>query len=115
LVKKGETDSVWKSLIQEFDIKRSSSIQIMSMLFRDHVICELLQRHRSFSLKKVILKKKKSTKADGFITLFTPFKTKWLLNTYGTCTRYTGTATSSNFHKSKYIFPLGEMGLRKYH
>jgi deoxyribodipyrimidine photo-lyase len=122
LVKKGETDSVWKSLIQEFDVKEVffNKDYEQYAIARDHAICELLQSENivPFSFKdQVIFEEKEITKADGLpYTIYTPFKNKWLdkYNAMAPVREYTGTATSSNFHKSKYTFPtLAEIGFEE--
>ncbi|SEA95968.1 deoxyribodipyrimidine photo-lyase [Flavobacterium gillisiae] len=122
LVKKGETTAVWKSLIQEFDVKEVffNKDYEQYAIKRDDVICELLQSENiiPFSFKdQVIFEEKEITKADGLpYTIYTPFKNKWLdkYNAMAPVREYTGSDTSSNFHKSNYIFPsLEEIGFEE--
>ena len=122
LVKKGETTAVWKSLIQEFDIKEVFFNKDYEQYAtkRDNAICELLQSENiiPFSFKdQVIFEEKEITKADGLpYTIYTPFKNKWLdkYNAMAPVREYTGSDTSSNFHKSNYIFPsLEEIGFEE--
>jgi deoxyribodipyrimidine photo-lyase len=121
-VKKGETIAVWKSLIQEFDIKEVffNKDYEQYAINRDNAICELLQIKNivPFSFKdQVVFEEKEITKADGLpYTIYTPFKNKWLdkYNAMAPVREYTGSSTSSNFHKSKYAFPsLGEIGFEE--
>jgi deoxyribodipyrimidine photo-lyase len=122
LVKKGETTAVWKSLIQEFDIKEVffNKDYEQYAIKRDNAICELLQSNNivAFSFKdQVIFEEKEITKADGLpYTIYTPFKNKWLdkYNAMAPVREYTGSDTSSNFHTSNYVFPsLGEIGFEE--
>lgn len=122
LVKKGETTAVWKSLIQEFDIKEVffNKDYEQYAIKRDNAICELLQSKNivAFSFKdQVIFEEKEITKADGLpYTIYTPFKNKWLdkYNAMAPVREYTGSDTSANFHKSNYVFPsLGEIGFEE--
>lgn len=122
LVKKGETTAVWKSLIQEFDIKEVffNKDYEQYAIKRDNAICELLQSKDivAFSFKdQVIFEEKEITKADGLpYTIYTPFKNKWLdkYNAMAPVREYTGSETSSNFHTSNYVFPsLGEIGFEE--
>lgn len=122
LVKKGETTAVWKSLIQEFDIKEVffNKDYEQYAIKRDNAICELLQSKNivPFSFKdQVVFEEKEITKADGLpYTIYTPFKNKWLdkYNSMAPVREYTGSSTSSNFYKSNYVFPsLGEIGFEE--
>lgn len=122
LVKKGETTAVWKSLIQEFDIKEVffNKDYEQYAIKRDNAICELLQSNNivAFYFKdQVIFEEKEITKADGLpYTIYTPFKNKWLdkYNAMAPVREYTGSVTSVNFHESNYVFPsLGEIGFEE--
>lgn len=122
LVKKGETTAVWKSLIQDFDIKEVffNKDYEQYAITRDNMICDLLQSENivPFSFKdQVIFEEKEITKADGLpYTIYTPFKNKWLdkYNAMAPVREYPDAAISSNFLKSKYIFPtLVEIGFEE--
>ncbi|CAM2911225.1 cryptochrome/photolyase family protein [Flavobacterium frigoris] len=122
LVKKGETTAVWKSLIQEFDVKEVffNKDYEQYAITRDDAICKLLQSENivPFSFKdQVIFEEKEITKADGLpYTIYTPFKNKWLdkYNAMAPVREYPDAAISSNFLKSKYIFPtLVEIGFEE--
>jgi deoxyribodipyrimidine photo-lyase len=88
-----------------------------SMPSRDNAFCELCKSRISFLFlfKKSFFEEKEITKA-GWIAVhhLHHLKINGWINIYGTCTRYTGSSTSSNFHKSNYVFPsLGEIGFEE--
>jgi deoxyribodipyrimidine photo-lyase len=122
LVKKGETEAVWKSLIEEYDIKSVffNKDYEQYAINRDNAICELLQSANIVPLSfkdQVIFEEKEITKADGLpYTIYTPFKNKWLekYNSFAPAREYTGATTSSNFHKADYVFPtIEEIGFEE--
>ena len=122
LVKKGATHTVWKSLLEEFDIQNVFYNKDYEpyALERDAVICELLQQSnvKAQAFKdQVIFEEKEITKTDGLpYTVYTPFKNKWL-EKYKTMTPVVEYDTESlyvNFHKNTYAMPtLNEIGFEK--
>jgi deoxyribodipyrimidine photo-lyase len=122
LVKKGETEAVWKSLIEEYDIKSVffNKDYEQYAITRDNAICELLQSTNIVALSfkdQVIFEEKEITKADGLpYTIYTPFKNKWLekYNSFAPAREYSGASTSSNFHKADHVFPtIEEIGFEE--
>ena len=105
LVRKGKTQEVWQSLIQEFDVKEVFFNKDYEpyAIKRDLAICEILKSNKtdSFLFKdQVIFEEKEITKADGLpYTVYTPFKNKWLekFNTIAAISDYNSTDKFSNF------------------
>jgi deoxyribodipyrimidine photo-lyase len=119
LIKKGETATVWKDLIQQFEMKEVFFNKDYEpyAIKRDQDICELLVSENivPFSYKdQVIFEEKEITKADGLpYTIYTPFKNKWLekYNSVGTVREYVTSDKFSNFYQSSFAFPsLNEIG-----
>lgn len=122
LVRKGKTQEVWQSLIQEFDVKEVFFNKDYEpyAISRDLAICEILKSNKtdSFLFKdQVIFEEKEITKADGLpYTVYTPFKNKWLekFNTIAPISDYNSTDKFSNFYKSIFSFPtLTAIGFEK--
>ncbi len=70
LVKKGKTQAVWQTLIEEFDIKEAFFNKDYEpfAINRDEAICELLEKNHTvtYSYKdRVLFEEKEITKADG--------------------------------------------------
>jgi deoxyribodipyrimidine photo-lyase len=122
LIKKGKTNAVWKSLVEEFDIQSvffNKDYEPFA-INRDLSITTLLQENsiESFSFKDhVIFEEKEITKADGLpYTVYTPYKNKWLekYNLSGSAPEYDSTPYQSNFSKNKFKFPdLAEIGFER--
>lgn len=119
LVKKGKTNTVWQSLIAEFDIKEVFFNKDYEpyAIQRDLSICKLLQSNNAIthSFKdQVIFEEKEITKADGLpYTVYTPYKNKWLekYKTMAPIPEYDASVRFSNFHKNTFAFPsLAEIG-----
>ncbi|MES2241110.1 MAG: deoxyribodipyrimidine photo-lyase [Bacteroidota bacterium] len=112
-IKKGQTQNVWKSLIEEFDVKEvffNKDYEPFA-LERDEAICQLLEKNHTitYSFKdQVIFEEKEITKADGLpYTVYTPYKNKWLekFHTIAPLKEYDNSNEFSNFHKSNFVFP----------
>ena len=107
LVKKGKTQEVWQTLLQEFDVKEVFFNKDYEpyAIKRDLTICEVLEANKtkSFSFKdQVIFEEKEITKADGLpYTVYTPFKNKWLekYKTMAPVQEYDATDKFSNFYR----------------
>ena len=86
LIKNGSTNQVWKSLVDEYEIKEVFFNKDYEpyAIARDEAICEFLETQHiiSYSFKdQVIFEEKEITKADGLpYTVYTPYKNKWLEN-----------------------------------
>jgi deoxyribodipyrimidine photo-lyase len=84
LIKKGNTQAVWESLLMEYDIQQIYFNKDYEpyAIRRDQEITTLLAQHKVevFSFKDhVIFEEKEITKADGLpYTVYTPYKNKWL-------------------------------------
>lgn len=116
LVKKGQTIDVWKSLIQEYDVKEVFFNKDYEpyAIKRDKAICELFEANNivSYSFKdQVIFEELEITKTDGLpYTIYTPYKNKWLekYKSMAPVEEFEATALFSNFHKSDIVFPTLE-------
>jgi deoxyribodipyrimidine photo-lyase len=75
------------------------------------------QEYRSvfFFKDQVVLKKRNYKSRWIAVPYIHHLKINGWINIYGTTTlEYTGSSTSSNFHKSNYVFPsLGEIGFEE--
>jgi deoxyribodipyrimidine photo-lyase len=85
---------------------------------RDNAICELCKSRISFLFffkDQVVLKKRNYKSRWIAVPYIHHLKINGWINIYGTTTlEYTGSSTSSNFHKSNYVFPsLGEIGFEE--
>jgi deoxyribodipyrimidine photo-lyase len=84
LIKKGNTQIVWQSLLNQYDIQHVYFNKDYEpyAISRDQEITALLAQHKTevFSFKDhVIFEEKEITKADGLpYTVYTPYKNKWL-------------------------------------
>ena len=112
LIKKGKTQEVWQSLLEEFDVKEVFFNKDYEpyAIQRDERICELLEKSNSISFAfkdQVIFEEKEITKADGLpYTVFTPYKNKWLEQFRKNPIReYDTSGLFSNFYKSNFSFP----------
>jgi len=119
LIRKGKTNEVWKSLIEEFDIKEAFFNKDYEpyAIQRDESICELLEKNNTLSYAfkdQVIFEEKEIVKADGDpYTVYTPYKNKWLekYHEIAPLKEYDTQKLFSNFYKSKFDFPnLKEIG-----
>ncbi|WP_395049196.1 cryptochrome/photolyase family protein [Flavobacterium sp.] len=116
LVKKGKTQEVWQTLIQEYDVKEVFFNKDYEpyAIKRDLAICELLEANKTaqFSFKdQVIFEEMEITKADGLpYTVYTPYKNKWLekYNSMAPVPEYDTSEKISNFYKNNFIFPTLE-------
>ncbi|MDI5887182.1 cryptochrome/photolyase family protein [Flavobacterium yafengii] len=116
LVKKGKTIDVWKSLLEEFDVKEVFFNKDYEpyAIQRDTVICEILEANNTitYSFKdQVIFEEKEITKADGLpYTVYTPFKNKWLekYKAMAPVPEYDATGMFSNFNKNSFTVPTLE-------
>jgi deoxyribodipyrimidine photo-lyase len=116
LVKKGKTFDVWKSILEEYDVKEVFFNKDYEpyAIQRDTEICELLETNKTiaYSFKdQVIFEEKEITKADGLpYTVYTPFKNKWLekYKSMAPVQEYDSEAYFSNFHKNSFLFPTLE-------
>jgi deoxyribodipyrimidine photo-lyase len=99
-----------KALIQNLIIKCSLIRYEQYAIKRDHAICELLQRKYSFfSLKTKSFEEKKLQ--DGCMH---HLYNKIRLDKYNGTVRVHSSTTSTNFHKSNYVFPsLEEIGFEE--
>ncbi len=122
LVKKGETNAIWESLVDEFDVQEVFFNKDYEpyAIQRDLAISEILTSHNvtSFSFKdQVIFEEKEITKADGLpYTIYTPFKNKWLekYKLTAPAREYDTSVGYSNFYKSNFVFPsLNEIGFEE--
>lgn len=112
LIKKGKTQEVWKSLIEEFDIKEVFFNKDYEpyAIQRDEAICQLLETNKSitYSFKdQVLFEEKEITKADGLpYTVYTPYKNKWLEKYHQNLPifEYHTSELFSNFYKSQFVF-----------
>lgn len=116
LVKKGKTQQVWQSLLEEFDVKEVFFNKDYEpyAIKRDLAVCELLKKNNVFSYSfkdQVIFEEKEITKADGSpYTINTPYKNKWLekYKSIAPITEYDTSSHFSNFFKSNFAFPTLE-------
>ena len=113
LIKKGNTQEVWQTLIKEFEVKKvffNKDYEPYAIL-RDEAICELLEQNNSLSYSfkdQVIFEEKEITKADGLpYTVYTPYKNKWLehFNQLKPLLEYDTTEFYTNFYQSNFDFP----------
>lgn len=116
LIKKGKTLDVWRSLLQEFDVREVFFNKDYEpyAIQRDTAIREFLETNEIITNSykdQVIFEEKEITKADGLpYTVYTPFKNKWL-EKYKSMTpvqEYDTEAHFSNFHKNNFTFPTLE-------
>lgn len=121
-IKKGRTQEVWKSLIQEFDVKEVFFNKDYEpyAIKRDLAICELLEANKTKTISykdQVIFEETEITKADGLpYTVYTPFKNKWLekYKTLAPVQEYEAKSKFSNFYKNTFDFPtLSEIGFEE--
>ncbi|WP_422851734.1 cryptochrome/photolyase family protein [Flavobacterium nitratireducens] len=113
LIKKGNTQEVWQTLIKEFEVKKVFFNKDYEpyAIQRDETICELLEQNNSltYSFKdQVIFEEKEITKADGLpYTVYTPYKNKWLehFNQLKPLLEYDTTEFYTNFYQSNFDFP----------
>ena len=113
LVKKGKTLDIWKSLLEEYDVKEVFFNKDYEpyAIQRDTLICELLETHKiiAYSFKdQVVFEEKEITKADGLpYTVYTPFKNKWLekYKSMAPVQEYDTESYFSNFYKNSFAFP----------
>lgn len=113
LIKKGNTQEVWQTLIKEFEVKKVFFNKDYEpyAIQRDEAICELLVQNNSltYSFKdQVIFEEKEITKADGLpYTVYTPYKNKWLehFNQLKPLLEYDTTEFYTNFYQSNFDFP----------
>ena len=116
LIKKGKTQEIFKTLLQEFDVKEVffNKDYEPSAIKRDLVICALLEANKikSFLFKdQVIFEEKEITKADGLpYTVYTPFKNKWLekYKTMAPVQEFDAIDKFQKFHKNNFVFPTLE-------
>ena len=116
LVKKGETQTVWQQLIQEFDVKEVFFNKDYEpyALKRDLAVSELLKSNaiESFSFKdQVIFEENEITKSDGLpYTVYTPYKNKWLEKYTDNCPvpEYECDELLANFYQNSFAFPTLE-------
>ncbi|BDU23312.1 deoxyribodipyrimidine photo-lyase [Flavobacterium sp. GSB-24] len=113
LIKKGKTQEVWKSLLEEFDIQSvffNKDYEPFAIK-RDNAIATVLKENKieCFSFKDhVIFEEKEITKADGLpYTVYTPYKNKWLekYHILGSAPEYDSKPYQSNFAKNQFPFP----------
>ena len=113
LIKKGKTQEIFKTLLQEFDVKEVFFNKDYEpyAIKRDLVICALLEANKikSFLFKdQVIFEEKEITKADGLpYTVYTPFKNKWLekYKTMAPVQEFDAIDKFQKFHKNNFVFP----------
>ena len=116
LIKKGKTQEIFKTLLQEFDVKEVFFNKDYEpyAIKRDLVICELLEasKIKYFLFKdQVIFEEKEITKADGLpYTVYTPFKNKWLekYKTMAPVQEFDTIDKFQKFHKNNFVFPTLE-------
>ena len=116
LIKKGKTQEIFKTLLQEFDVKEVFFNKDYEpyAIKRDLVICALLEANKikSFLFKdQVIFEEKEITKADGLpYTVYTPFKNKWLekYKTMAPVQEFDAIDKFQKFHKNNFVFPTLE-------
>lgn len=122
LIKKGKTIDVWKSLVQEYDVKEVFFNKDYEpyAINRDTAICELLESNKTitYSFKdQVIFEELEITKADSLpYTIYTPFKNKWLekYKSIEPVREFHTEAHFANFHKSSFVPPtLKEIGFEE--
>lgn len=122
LIKKGETNNIWQSLIKEFDIQEVFFNKDYEpyAIKRDFTISDLLKQNSitAHSYKDhVIFEEKEITKSDGLpYTIYTPYKNKWLekYKTLGQAEEYNTASLFSNFYKSQFVFPtINQIGFEK--
>ncbi|MFV8333689.1 cryptochrome/photolyase family protein [Flavobacterium sp. GSP14] len=122
LVQKGETETVWQTLLTQYDVKEvffNKDYEPYASK-RDAAICELLEANHvvSYLFKdQVIFEEKEITKADGLpYTVYTPFKNKWLekYKSMAPVQEYDATSLYANFHKNSFVMPtLNEIGFEE--
>ena len=116
LIKKGKTQEIFKTLLQEFDVKEVFFNKDYEpyAIKRDLVICALLEANKikSFLFKdQVIFEEKEITKADGLpYTVYTPFKNKWLekYNTMAPVQEFDAIDKFQKFYNNNFVFPTLE-------
>jgi deoxyribodipyrimidine photo-lyase len=122
LIKKGETITIWQSLIEELDIQEVFFNKDYEpyAIKRDFSIADLLKQNNisPFSYKDhVIFEEKEITKSDGLpYTIYTPYKNKWLekYKILGQTKEYDTIKLFYNFYKIKFSFPsINEIGFEK--
>lgn len=122
LIKKGETNKIWQSLIEEFDIQEVFFNKDYEpyAIKRDFTISDLLKQNSitAHSYKDhVIFEEKEITKSDGLpYTIYTPYKNKWLekYKILGQAEEYNTVSLFSNFYKSQFVFPtINQIGFEK--
>ncbi|MBF7090363.1 deoxyribodipyrimidine photo-lyase [Flavobacterium sp. ALJ2] len=122
LIKKGETNKIWKSLIEEFDIQEvffnkdyepyaiKRDFTISNLLRLNNITAHLYKDH-------VLFEEKEITKSDGLpYTIYTPYKNKWLekYKVLGQAKEYNTTKLFPNFYKSVFEFPtINQIGFEK--
>ena len=113
LIKKGQTQEVWKKLIEEFDVKEvffNKDYEPFAIQ-RDEAICQVLETNKSISYSfkdQVLFEEKEITKADGLpYTVYTPYKNKWLEKYHQNLPilEFDSSELFSNFYKSQFVFP----------
>lgn len=124
LIKKGETQAVWQSLLQEYDVQAiyyNKDYEPYAII-RDNIIEALAKQNNvtAHAYKdQVIFEQLEITKADGLpYTIYTPFKNKWLekYKNLGKFPKYSNVEQFSNFYKSNFTFPsLKEIGFDENH
>ncbi|GAA6770127.1 hypothetical protein AAGS39_08670 [Flavobacterium sp. CGRL2] len=114
LIKKGKTQEVWKSLLEEFDIQSvffNKDYEPFAIK-RDNAIATVLKENKieCFSFKDhVIFEEKEITKADGLpYTVYTPYKNKWLekYHILGSAPEYDSNHINPILQKINFLFPI---------
>lgn len=122
LVKKGKTQGVWQTLLQEYEVKEVYFNKEYEpyAIQRDLAVFDILKANKinSFSYKdQVIFEEKEILKVDGSpYTIYTPYKNKWLekYQLIAPVLEYETFNLGSNFYKSNFILPtLDEIGFEK--
>lgn len=116
LIKKGKTNQIWESLINEFNIQEVFFNKDYEpyALERDLQISNLLQSNKievSTFKDIVIFEENEITKSDGLpYTIYTPYKNKWLEKFHSIKNKPLKTLINQNenFIKSNFDFPLLE-------
>lgn len=122
LIKKGNTKTIWQSLIAEYDVQAvffNKDYEPFA-IDRDQKIAHLLSLHHitCCSYKDhVIFEEKEITKTDGLpYTIYTPYKNKWLEKFHQTApeSEYNTKPFLVNFAKIQFTFPLlSEIGFEQ--
>jgi deoxyribodipyrimidine photo-lyase len=113
LIKKGNPELIWKSLLQEYSIKEVywNHDYEPNAIQRDAIITDLLKFGGvtvSSYKDQVIFEKGEIVKSDGSpYTVYTPYKNKWLekYSALAPVQEYDSIPLYSNFLKSQFIFP----------